>query len=819
MTIKPPSRPLSHQPSIPIPYFAPLGIPSRYIGEPPTQSISTHQEAQADPSRPFRLRLEDVPGTTQALYGHQSWLTALPPRNAQIKLIIHPNPQSHFGFQIPLQVGVGQAPAHQDLIAQQQPDGTWQAEAQVFPDLLQWIELLPVNGQTELWLGMPLATHRREFTPPPGGPTLYHTLDGISGIASQSPTFQDPVPGQRQQLMASAFSQAIVDAGVFDAWEMPHGCVKHQDQTWFTLCAPHAVNAKLLILDPASPDSGTRLVREYPMNLTTDLRYWWCAIPAAEAVHGTLYRFQLNNLQEVLDSASRWVSDGESLNTKPNEGRQGSWSRVVDRDIIHNQFQGSQWQTMGWETLLIYEMHAKRFTNRNPGASSIFDQLIYELKPNGYLNRFPATALELLPIHEFPKDNSWGYNPSLFFAIESSYGGPEEFARFVRSSHNAGKAVLLDVVYNHFSDSPLQAVARDLYADGETEWGDMVNYDHPVVKEFFRQAFVDQWLVYHLDGFRFDCTKAIVDGQHPWGGVIKYRDGQWQTGSGGGWEFLSHLRTAVRKAANATGQPWPYLVGENDPNNWPMTDLSGVLDGQWHFAHHYPLADAAKNQEDKASDIRDQMNWPHIHLRPYHEAVRYAESHDSVSGQESWKQRIVRRESYGYGRRMAKAIGTAAILAKGVPMLFMGEEAGEDEPFYFGLETYLRLNDYEDLGNEMNHIYAWFRDLMGLRNNPNNHLRGDDDQSVGIGRKTIAFTRGWGRFFIICTFGTPDTQQNVGWLGLPPSTAYKEIFNSSWPVYQVNSEPEATNGNYNAQIYSGHIINLPYIGAIVLERR
>lgn len=152
-------------------------------------------------------------------------------------------------------------------------------------------------------------------------------------------------------------------------------------------------------------------------------------------------------------------------------------------------------------------------------------------------------------------------------------------------------------------------------------------------------------------------------------------------------------------------------------------------------------------------------------------------------------------------------------------MLFMGEEAGEDEPFYFGLETYLRLNDYEDLGNEMNHIYAWFRDLMGLRNNPNNHLQGDDDQSVGIGRKTIAFTRGWGRFFIICTFGTPDTRQNVGWLGLSPSTPYKEIFNSSWPVYQVNGEPEATNGNYSAQIYSGHIINVPYIGAIVLERR
>lgn len=210
---------------------------------------------------------------------------------------------------------------------------------------------------------------------------------------------------------------------------------------------------------------------------------------------------------------------------------------------------------MGWDALLIYEMHAKRFTQRNAGARSVFDQLIYELKPDAYLKRLGVTALELLPLHEFPKDNSWGYNPSLFFAIESSYGGPEEFARFVRASHDGGKAVFLDLVYNHFVDSPLQAVARDLYVDGETEWGDMVNYDHPMVREFFRQTLVYQWFVYHLDGFRFDCTKAIVDGQHPWGGVIKYKDGQWQTGSGGGWEFLDVLRKAIRKAARAIGQP------------------------------------------------------------------------------------------------------------------------------------------------------------------------------------------------------------------------------------------------------------------------
>lgn len=771
-----------------------------------------------DPRRPFRLRVEDPLGTTKALYGNWLWLTVLPTRTTEIQLVIHPNPHSSFDADIPLEVGVGQAPSHEHGLAQKQTDGTWTAQFHVFPELLQRIGLVRDHGITEAWCGIPLASQWREFRPEADRPTTYHTLDGISGMALEPPSLHDPTPGIKKELMSAAFHPAIVEANVFNGWEMPHGCIKHQGKAWFTVCAPHAIAAKVLILDPTSSDSGPRHVREYPMTLTSDLRYWWCAIPAEEAVHGSFYRFQLNNVQEVIDPASRWVSEADNLNAKPNEGKEGSWSRVVDQDALHHHFHGSHWQTMGWQALVIYELHAKRLTKRNLGVSSVFDQLIHELQSNGYLHRLPVTALELLPLNEFPKDNSWGYNSSLYFAIESSYGGPEEFARFVRSSHDAGKAVLLDVVYNHLSDSPLQTFARDIYADGETEWGDMVNYDHPMVREFFRQAFLFQWLFYCLDGFRFDCTRAIVDGQHGLDQVIKYRDGRWQTGSGGGWDFLKELRLAVRTAATAIGRHWPYLVAENDPNNWPLTDHSGVLDGQWHFGHNYPLGDAAKNKEDKVADIRDQMNYPHSQMRPYYEAVRYGENHDIVSAQDRWKQRIVRREPFGFGRRMAKAVGTAAILAKGVPMLFMGEEAGEDEPFAFGESHTLNLNAYEDLGNEMNRVYAWFRDIIGLRNNPTNQLQGDDNQSVCTGVKTIAFTRGWGRFFVICTFGTPNTQQNSGWLGLPASTPYKEIFNSSWPVYQVKGEHETTNGGYNARIYSGHIISLPYIGSVILER-
>ncbi len=153
----------------------------------------------------------------------------------------------------------------------------------------------------------------------------------------------------------------------------------------------------------------------------------------------------------------------------------------------------------------------------------------------------------------------------------------------------------------------------------------------------------------------------------------------------------------------------------------------------------------------------------------------------------------------------------------------MGQEAGEDIPFYFGMDDmtdpsrYLRLDVYESPG-EMNRILAWFRDLLGLRNNPDNGLLGDDDQSVRSTPKTVAFTRRGGRFFAVATLGTPYTVQNLGWLGLPAGAAYKEIFNSTWPAYRMENEPESSNGGYDARLSAGENLRMPAIGAVILER-
>jgi 1,4-alpha-glucan branching enzyme len=206
--------------------------------------------------------------------------------------------------------------------------------------------------------------------------------------------------------------------------------------------------------------------------------------------------------------------------------------------------------------------------------------------------------------------------------------------------------------------------------------------------------------------------------------------------------------------------------------------------------------------------------------------TRFGESHDMVSAQDEQKlnQRIAARPPYGQGYQLAKAMGTLTLLSNGVPMLFMGQEVGETLCFSFDNAAQPVNPQLCDLppasATDQTRILAWFRSLMGLRNDSSKGLQGDSNyQVVGTGNRTVAFTCGaQQRLFVIITFETPNQQQNSGWLGLPGGVPFKEIFNSSWPVFQVEFEPQSANGGYTAQIYSGQILKLPAIGAVVLER-
>jgi hypothetical protein len=152
----------------------------------------------------------------------------------------------------------------------------------------------------------------------------------------------------------------------------------------------------------------------------------------------------------------------------------------------------------------------------------------------------------------------------------------------------------------------------------------------------------------------------------------------------------------------------------------------------------------------------------------------------------------------------------------------MGQEVGETTPFSFDSAA-PALNpqryDQTPASGYNARVLAWFRQLMGLRNDPTQALQGDANyQTVAVGHRTVAIACGaQQRLFVVVTFGTNDQRQDSPWLGLPADGTFKEIFNSSWPSFQVESEAPQGNGGYSAQIRAGDILNLPYIGAVVLQ--
>lgn len=762
-------------------------------------------DGEADP-RPWVLRNSSDLDSSFAVHGTGQWWPAAPARTVPVRVQVHDTPVRKLEGFVEASLQVGSSVPFTRLDARR--TGTaWEFAFDAFPGISHALALKGelVGGDRQ----------PRTFVPEPD--VVLHTAPGISGLSSfGGPTFVEIRESTRRELLAAEFGDAIVQAGVFSEQELPQGAIRHGDEVWFVLHAPNASSAELILLS----DGDTRT--SVSMQLTTDIRYWVCSLPSDLCVHGQRYRFRLNGHQEVVDPAARWAHDPGYLWAKPGEKQEGPWALFCDSTRLNSVWTDAPAPRPTWESLIIYEMHPLRFSRRNAKLPPL-QRTARELEPGGYLQRLGITAIELLPISEFSGAMGWGYNPSLFFAVDSSYGTPEDMVNLVKTAHRAGVSVICDVVFNHMWESPLQAVARNVYVDGNTRWGDMVNYDDPMCQEFFKQVLLYLWHRYRLDGFRFDATSAIVDpGSNPY--VVEFHNGKPLAGSGGGWEFLQTLRETVRRAADASGRAWPYIVAEDDPNRWHLSEYrEGVVDGQWHFDYHYRISEGCVNSNDKSAEIAEYSYAPQGRT-PFYACVRYAESHDSVSEQEPYKKRVVAREEWGSGRRMAKAAAAAVVLSRGLPMLFMGQESGEDRGFFFEMKQlddpsrYLDLDRYEN-DAEMSAINAWFRDLIGLRKNPNNEFAVDWDELYFGRDKTVAFSRASRRFVVIVTMGTPSLQCRLSDLGISNGALYKEIFNSHWPRYRLTSEEVFSNGGYDAVLGPNDWVHVPSIGAVVLERR
>jgi malto-oligosyltrehalose trehalohydrolase len=453
------------------------------------------------------------------------------------------------------------------------------------------------------------------------------------------------------------------DGGVRRAHEMPFGTEVCEDGVRFRIWAPSVERVDLLLGDPARGN-----VKGLSMRRLTH-GFWECvaSVPA-----GTLYRYSVDRGQAVADPASRF---------QPRDVH--GPSEVVDPGAFV--WSDSGWRGRAWEETVLYELHPGTFSRQGgyDGVRRRLDQLA----------ELGVTAVELMPLSDFPGGRSWGYDGVLPFAPDSSYGRPEELKRLVVAAHERGLAVFLDVVYNHFGPegNHLQLYARPFFnPQKKTPWGHAINFDgadSDVVRDFFIHNAL-YWLdEYHLDGLRIDAVHAIHDDSSP--------------------SFLEEMAQRVRNGAGAERPV--HLVHENDANEAQRLrrDAAGrprVHVAQWNDDVHHALHCLLTGERDGyyadfASDptrhlaraLAEGFAWQGEHSEyrgfargqasadlPPTAFVNFLQNHDQV-GNRAFGERLTLLT----GEQELAAAVAILLLAPSPPLLFMGEEHGCLRPFPF----------------------------------------------------------------------------------------------------------------------------------------
>jgi maltooligosyltrehalose trehalohydrolase len=448
--------------------------------------------------------------------------------------------------------------------------------------------------------------------------------------------------------------------------DMPFGAQCGDDgSVRFRLWAPAARQVELCLGDV---NRSTHI----PLDRRED---GWFELVTDAAKPGTQYRFRINDALKVPDLASRF---------QPRDVH--GPSEVIDPNAFF--WLDQDWRGRRWEEAVIYELHVGAFT---PGGT--FAAARERLD---YLAELGITAIELMPVSDFPGQRNWGYDGVYPFAPDSSYGRPEDLKELVQSAHSRGMMVLLDVVYNHFGPEGnyLGTYAPQFFTDRHpTPWGDGLNFDGPesrTVRDFFIQNAL-YWLTeYHIDGLRLDAVHAIADESAP--------------------DILTELADTVRSSFAPERQI--HLVLENDRNQarYLQRTTTGqchprTYTAQWnddiHHALHVLITDEKDGyyvdyaerpldqlgrclvegfayQGETSAHRNDALRGEPSKGLPPTAFVSFLQNHDQI-GNRAFGERLVKLAD----RRAVRAAMEIVLLAPSPPLLFMGEEFGAQTPFLF----------------------------------------------------------------------------------------------------------------------------------------
>ncbi|MEP0546218.1 MAG: malto-oligosyltrehalose trehalohydrolase [Rhodothermales bacterium] len=433
------------------------------------------------------------------------------------------------------------------------------------------------------------------------------------------------------------------------------GALPEGDGTRFRVWAPAAEHVTL-VLEPEN--------RAVPLDPVSG-GYFEHVVDSVSA--GQRYRVRLDDGDPLPDPASRFQPEGvhgpsEVVNPEAFSWGDAAWGGVAQRDLV------------------FYELHVGTFT-----PEGTFCAATERLE---YLRDLGVTAVELMPVADFPGRWNWGYDGAALYAPSRAYGTPDDLRALVDRAHGLGLAVFLDAVYNHLGpDGAYLAAFGPVFTDKHrTPWGDAINLDDDGSRGV-RDLILDNalyWLrEYHLDGLRLDATHALVDDSEP------------------------HLLAELSEAVAALPGPRRVLVAEDHRNLntllLPRPDGFG-LDAVWaDDLHHLVRNIVAGDTEGYYADFADattadiaetvERGWFYDGrpskttakprgtsadpIRPA-QCVVCIQNHDQIGNRPAGDRLPDSVEPAAY-----RAASALLLFAPELPLLFMGQEWAATAPFQF----------------------------------------------------------------------------------------------------------------------------------------
>lgn len=435
--------------------------------------------------------------------------------------------------------------------------------------------------------------------------------------------------------------------------ELPFGAALQPDGTTrFRIWAPSTERLDLVI------DGGSR-------GMDAEGGGWHALTVPARA--GTRYQFVMPDGMHFPDPASR-MQDKDVHDP----------SIVVDPEEY--EWQNVEWRGRPWHEIVLYEVH--------PGLLGGFRGVQHHLAE---LQRLGITAIELMPIADFPGRHNWGYDGVLPFAPDRAYGTPDELKSLIDTAHGLGIAVFLDVVYNHFGPDGayIHVFANRFFReDLQTPWGAAIDFRRPEVRDYFIQNAV-YWLEeYRFDGLRFDAVHAISEE-----------------------DFLVDLARIVRGRVERGRHI--ALVLEHENNRARLLGGPPRFDAQWaddfHHCLHVLLTGEDEGYYDAFQQPTEQLRrvlaegfayqgetppgWSRPRGEPSADLPTTAfliclQNHDQI-GNRAMGERLAALVD----RQSLRAATALLLLTPFIPLLFMGEESASLSPFLFFTDHHNELAD------------------------------------------------------------------------------------------------------------------------------